>query len=478
MRYHPILRPAFLGLLAIGSLGCSTPKYRILEREKALGTDKDLDRRFHRMAHDDNALGIRFPGYLIGLEKTKRTHLGMENKEVLESEPWIEGDFLATLRGRPRGPDLIKSLQNRFDDPERIFVSHVVASTIEQKPVPHLRNRFLYNAYATHEVPGDQGDAEDYPSSAMSDARKSLGIFKEHLQESVPRDDYTHAVVMCMGWNTDQEKAIRNFNSLYLNLLKAAGDNPWKPLFIGFTWPSLWEGEIGTIASFKAKRGDADEAGAHWLNLVINDVLPDIRRKKDGDQKDGERLKVICIGHSLGARAIGRAAFSSGLIKGRTERSNVDALVLLQGAFPINFFLTERDKGEHGAPFAGYATNVGRVVLTWSLHDTANRVAECAFDSNYAGASAGYKRASDPEYKNHFDLLTLNVDGTIQEGDAWRCDLKDWRTMRSDASNCRVVMVNASDVVKEDVWQTGGGAHSDIYTEELARFLWSVVRDV
>lgn len=445
-----------LAALTVLSSGCSGSRHRILDREIALGTDDDLDRRFHRLAHDQNALGLRFPGYLIGVEKANRARLGVPSKAGLDDEPWIDSHYVVSLEADKRGATIVKSLRSRFDDGERTFISHVVSSDFAQHPVPRLRNRFLYNAYA----PGSSvDDGRAGSTSAMSRAREALSLLRDDIQARVAADQYTHFIVMSMGWNTDQEESIRNFNSLHANLLEAAGDSPWKPLFIGLTWPSLWDGLFGSVGSYDNKAGDADEIGASWANLVVNWILPSVMGV------DGRRLKIVCVGHSFGARIMSRAAFSAGFVAGSSDDVKVDALVLLQAAFSANRFLKARTQGKEGAPYAGYATEVGRIVATWSEHDTANPIANSVSGANLIGGRPGYERASDPDYRAHFDFRSMCSDGSIVGDDSWR-------------QSSKVIMIDASKVIKSDVWGSGGNAHSDIYTEEVGRFLWDAIKDV
>ena len=81
---------------------------------------------------------------------------------------------------------------------------------------------------------------------------------------------FTHIIVGAMGWNTAQEKSIRNINSIFGNILLASSANTsrdFKPLYIAMTWPS--ESNVPGV-SLANKANDADEIGFVWANALIN----------------------------------------------------------------------------------------------------------------------------------------------------------------------------------------------------------------
>jgi len=77
------------------------------------------------------------------------------------------------------------------------------------------------------------------------------GALAEPLSRSDPKGarKYTHVLVVVLGWNTVQEEAVRNMNSIALNLSNVRNENsqkarangdessidPFRPLVIGLT---------------------------------------------------------------------------------------------------------------------------------------------------------------------------------------------------------------------------------------------------
>ena len=160
-----------------------------------------------------------------------------------------------------------------------------------------------------------------------------------------------------------------------------------------------------------------------------------------------------------------RAAFSGqALNPPKSTSAGVNLVIGLQGAFSINRFLAERRTGREGAPYASHRKIKSRIALTWSKWDSATPLADLITLANYAGAKAGYKRASDKRYSNHFSFYHSNNRGelTADSGD--------------NADNKTVMMINASDLIKYNVLGTGGGAHSDIYNIYLGRLLSEIMK--
>ena len=63
-------------VLVVLSTGCSNPT-KLLEKEKAYGTRSEKFAIFHRIAEADRGLGLRFPGFLVGIEKAYRDKIGI-----------------------------------------------------------------------------------------------------------------------------------------------------------------------------------------------------------------------------------------------------------------------------------------------------------------------------------------------------------------------------------------------------------------
>ena len=265
-----------------------------------------------------------------------------------------------------------------------------------------------------------------------------------------------------MGWNTAQEKAIRNLNSLFGNILLASSANTstdFKPLYIAMTWPSEWNVPGVSLGN---KAHDADEIGFVWANALINRHLSGLRGR--ASDTTWPAFKVVAIGHSLGARLLTRAAFSGAVLASPVPLGEgADLVVGLQGAFSMNRFLAERESGREGAPYARYKELRGHVALTWSAHDAATPLANLVSGANYAGAEAGHERAYDPRYRQHFAFYQADRTGGLTPA-----------TDRCEGPK-RVIYIDASELIRYEVLGTGGEAHSDIYNAYMGKLLATLI---
>jgi len=450
----------FVLLLSVVSLqsACANGGNYMGPEEKRLGTDSDLDRSFHVVVDEPQGFGLRMEGFIIGIEKSERELLGIK--------PLADDQH---LNSKPVGfaPENTRQFAERMDDPKRTFISHIVQAKLDHDlPIAYIKNQFLYDAYLT-------GNADyrrpSFPVWVMKTdtlyerswevLEKLENVLARQLTEAHNKGKpYTHVVVGTMGWNTAQEKAIRNLNSIFGNIL-ISQSNGFKPLYIAVTWPSEWN---IPIASIRNKANDADEIGFIWANALINRHLSGLRAR--ASKNTWPTFKIVAIGHSLGARLMTRAAFSGAALSPPIDlQDGLDLVIGLQGAFSMNRFLAERKEGREGAPYANYEKLRGNVALTWSENDTANPIVDLITGANYAGAADGYERASDPRYKKHFAFYTASENGEL--------------TSKGELANMekKVIYINASSLIKYKVLGTGGKAHSDIYNAYMGRILGTLM---
>ncbi len=97
------------------------------------------------------------------------------------------------------------------------------------------------------------------------------------------------------------------------------GAGRFRPLVIGFTWPSVWFGiennwlkkNTAFISSYFTKQDDADEIGFTIANWVIHNVVlkakDEVKEYCESKGKGDLSPEVITIGHSMGARILARA---------------------------------------------------------------------------------------------------------------------------------------------------------------------------
>ncbi|HYW09577.1 MAG TPA: hypothetical protein VE913_21625 [Longimicrobium sp.] len=438
------------------------PAHPLRAAEKALGTDGSIDWGFHRVVEDPHGLGLKFPGYLIGVEKSDRDIIGV-----------VDTGAAARVRidRAPAGSNVEQRrlLRRVLNDGKRTFVSHVVEYEWRGEPVPHLRPAFLHNAYARtaaaarHMNWEHAGARGEYPffnpgSTLYDDSFEALDKLGRSLQQRLEAAraagaPVSHVFVASMGWNTDEDEALRNYNSIFGNLFEAERAHPGRvltaPVVIGFSWPSRWA--VGGI-SYPTKADDADEVGVVWGNYLLQRVLLPLKERYG--------FRVVVLGHSFGARLTTRAVFSAPVLGVTKPREKVDLVVGLQGAFSANRFLAERAVGQEGAPYAGYRAAARQVVLTWSPYDKANPLAEYGWSANNVGGRPGYERSR--EYPAHFQWKRWSP------GEGW--------LPGAEERDGKILMVDASDLVRYRTYQKGGGAHSDIYHPAMGRFLLDLVR--
>jgi hypothetical protein len=296
-------------------------------------------------------------------------------------------------------------------------------------------------------------------------------------------------MVYSMGWNTDQQEALRNYNSLLYLMLQERKDRPFRPLFIGISWPSEWnwtffEG-MGRLLSYWNKANDADEVGMVWISQLLREVLLPVKRE---EQKNGRTLPIVMVGHSFGARAITSGVFGyPGRSTANHTADDVDLVIGLQGAFSAKRFLPSSGEGE---PYLEYKDYARKFVYTWSRHDSAN---QSAIWSRHMGGKNGHEATlGKPQFGEYLimvgDRAPKKCDGAFCEHNS--CDLAysstvlstdrtagntqtEWKASFADPGT--ISMVDASQLVRYTPYDKGGEAHSDIYTPGMADFIWDVL---
>ena len=359
----------------------------------------------------------------------------------------------------------VKLQQAAVHDGKIMFVSHIIR---DQPPGVTKRNCTLFDAYyrsgrAAESVRDCNSSSIHPPEIAHKEAYRSgwraMNTLQHALSADIASHTYTHIVVVVMGWNTVQEEAVRNINSIIRGIKHASeGDTgAFNPLVIGVTWPSQWNSPwldpIVKVTSFGTKAADADEVGLTWLGVLLGNTIP------QANKSASRSLPVIAIGHSFGARAVTTAVCDGPVIAEtpRTQSSNqmVDLLIDYQGAF-----LTKRllEKGPDGAsrdkcPRARY------IALTSSKHDE-------AVTSARWGAYAGTAK-SFTEYCASVSSLINCVTADAQG-----------KTAPPLTSSRRITYINSDALITYNAFYTGGGAHSDIYRDEQGILSWSLINEL
>nr|WP_315240787.1 alpha/beta hydrolase [uncultured Albidiferax sp.] len=433
--------------------GCSTsPPTRLSDAEDLFDTGGPIRRLYHASLYYPVEIAPRYDGYLLGVEKTW-TELIME-----------EGDL--HLQAIPDASFTMDKLREKMRDRSLLYVSHVLKTFSNQ--TPDNKNCALYNAYAydaaalekqlvvpcegqppvfqTVTVANDGGLRT--AKSTYKNSWTAMDSLGKDIAERAPH--YSAVLVVVLGWNTPQEQAVRNVNSIVMNLKSARG-NDFNPLVIAVTWPSQWNSAWLDFAykafSFNTKAYDADELGYTWLGVLLHRTLPQHATGKD----------VIVIGHSFGARATSVASCIGPAIYDKvpdSHRAAIHTLVNFQGAYDAGRAFGEPDKGIN---FPKGCENVARFVLTASEGDTANSL---PFWADYAGTSRAYV-AQCAQESTLANCACSDKDGNL--------------TVSKKGKYPKVWYVDATRLVSENAYDTGGGSHNDIFRVEHGRLVSNAI---
>ena len=437
--------------------GCAEIPQRALQNpETALETGGETTMLFHSILYYPGAISLNFPGYIVGIEKSPVERIA-PREDIL-------------VCGRLKDGLSQKGAYRQVVDKKVLFISHIMKDV--NTPFG-IGNCVLYNAYVQ---PGDNdtkqlvescretgGIGQVPPEHAYKKSWKALDILRQSMERQLRAGRYTHIVVITMGWNTVQEEAVRNFNTIIRNIKEAADrqGRPFNPLVIGVTWPSQWQndwlGPLYKALSFPVKAYDADELGLTWLGVLLHDTLP----KVTAALGDTEKIPVVIIGHSFGARASSVAACVGPVIYedagGHIEREGLgddSILINLQGAFFIKRLLgQEHDRGLY---FHDMCSSVSRVFLTSSRYDLAM---DAMFFGPYAGNNKSYEKFCLGDKTAGLSCVHADSSGRIIE--------------KSGLDH--IVYINADRLIYQNAYLSGGGAHSDIYRKEHGVLIWDMI---
>ncbi|MDA8457192.1 hypothetical protein M4R22_20740 [Acidovorax sp. GBBC 3334] len=471
-----------LALVVLSLAGCADTTRRLQKEEVALNTDGPITRQFHSALYYPFEIVPRFDGYLVGIEKVRRP------KDGIDVQNW---DRYGLKK---------EALQAKFNDGKVMAVTHVIRHHADAR---QPGNCALFNAYvqspesaARQLVPacGNPSQATiREPAEAFSNSWEALDGLARDLQLRIETRQkavagqssgstapdfasgpaYTHIVVVVMGWNTVQEEAVRNINSLVWNMGRASTEQtpspePFNPLVIGVTWPSQWSSDwidpAVKILSFPTKAGDADEVGMSWLGVLLHDTLPNVRKQLHEKLPDMKPQPVVVLGHSFGAKASSVAVCAGPAVVHPKKASvlpltEIDVLVNLQPAY-----LSERIFGRssvlQNVIYANGCTQAKRFVITASAGDTA---VPLPFWGTYLGEQKSYEKFCAPDYHGPrlAHCAVARADGQAEP--------------KRPGTAPNLYYIDASELIAESAYGTGGGSHSDIYRLEHGRLIYSAV---
>ena len=431
---------------------------KLYTQEKKLSTQGRSLAAFHQLAIEDQTINLNHPGYVIAIEKAYRKQIGLDPA------------YLPTLNSKQDTDSLNKEA---FDNKKEYLrakfflsglkctlITHISQTTFQDKPIPHLSQNLIYNLY--------KKDAD------LTNAYKDSDTALENLKQKIIQDiqtskPYTHILLFAHGWNTNQQSTLQSVNAQVAQLIKQAPkDKPFNPLNIIITWPSEWAPlpfeYLAKALSYPTKANDADEIGLTHANKLLRNVLIPIKKQFN--------IPLICIGHSFGARLLSRAICSPQKLKDTaTEKispNDIDLFIGLQAAFCINRF--HKGKGIEGGPYHDYQNYAKKMIFTWSKHDIATPVALWLTGAKHIGSI--YSHLSAKKYPNLFTQHKIIASPPNSINDITNFKFENQEQYLQDLSDhSKITLVNATQIIRHQIYRKGGNAHSDIHTPSLAMLI-------
>jgi hypothetical protein len=466
------------GLAAVAALtACGTRPTGFHAVERELPTRGGLvgdTGMFHDIVYNPESIALSFPGYIIGVDKARRSHV---------REPQALADFTRETENDEWGITLFKRRLAR--DPKLHYISHIVRNegrrfgegncllfTIYRHwGAPDPTGKSLPAEERDHDLEDNAGCDRRPPtygeySKAFDGSRTALEVLRDELKK---KSGYTHALVVVMGWNTPQIEAVRNYNAIasHIRAAAAAEGKPFEPLFIGLTWSSTWSSQWVDAAvkalSYPAKADDADEVGLTWLAeslAQVRSVIP-------------HGIPTVAIGHSFGARSLASALCKGSQIKvtasGQPQPAAAsqpwDLFIGWQPAVSIHRF--SASGSADGFRYVDGCPGVRSIFFTASRHDEA---VDTNFWADFLGSEKSWRSACDTD-KRLANPVTLtrkvNCLELRRNGGGKTLPL----ALRAGEIN----YVDSSDAVWFNQPNTGGGAHSDVYRAVHGRISWEAI---
>lgn len=452
-------------------------KPEIYADECRLGTAAGNAQPYHAVVYYPNEYAMRVPGIVIGTEKSGTDQVR-------------RGALMARLKAAPDGIAVndkttrwLKELVQGGN--KAMFISHVAAFDGQ-------KGTLVFDAYrrpaqadeskldpAVGNVPWLDCDRKPVArADAFADSWRAIKAARERISTDLDAGHFTHVFLIAMGWNTVQIEAMQNFASFARTLQATArGGQPFRPYVIGFTWPSQWDNPFLAAALVRSislgnKANDADEFAAGWLGASLRyAVLPALDQPRQGT-----RPQVIAIGHSFGARAMSHAVCRGTILSPADEAGlqgspplgagAVDALISLQGAYSLNRF-RQGGAGLSELAYAPACPAASRLVFSASRHDAAAQAAAKIPGPLWAGSFKSWERLQQAGSKTGQDLpMSFCSARSGGQLDQLSCP---------PGMQARFLYVDASELIKFQSFGTGGGAHSDIYKNEVGEFVWQVL---
>lgn len=401
----------------------------------------------------NSRMNLRMPIYFIGIEKLRRQADRHVSRRSCEARDFDPAGFGASLQlggdetTRKKGVDAACQV---LDDKRPMLLTHISRSDglAQGRYQPACLLHSVYPGGSWCGGSGgrktETGSAYDY-NAAVNAVEALRPMIEREVQERRP----THLLVLSTGWNTQQDESLYNYLDWLSGISRAAGnDDAFRPLVVAFTWQSGFD-RIPRGLGVVTKGNDADEIGLSWANRVINDVVMPVA------QATG--TPVAMVGHSYGTRVLGSAVFGRSMIKRDEDilgRGTLPvALIALQPAVPVQRFSPQGKE----PLYANWQSTPLLTVLTTSPHDHANSALD-----RWWGVYAGGGKAIETATEHIPAAGTGSVDGSGR--------------LSITSGRHGLHFVDASKIIRCNMPDTGGGAHSDVFHREAGQLIWDAIQ--
>lgn len=375
----PFSNPAFSSHDDIMS-SCEKNAYDLNHNEDRKGPEIDL---FNWLAHRKTTATIE-NGFIISFEKLPDT--GSRQSDLSLYQEYLS-EYTADNSGYPKVRKYRNLLLGKLrSDPKLPVVTHI-------SEYHNDIQTFTYNPYADADGVLHQ-NSQDIDRGFEAGLSAMMVPFQTALEHRLKSGRFTHVFFMSMGWNNDQGVSLCRYRKLMqeTKISMAQLDEPFRPLVVGVTWPSVWLAEresrllvkAGHLGSVFNKANDADEIGVFYGNIIVNQIIPFANAKG---------LPFIVVGHSYGARLASRALFSRELLVNLASENGPDFALLLQPAYSAQRHMEGR--GLEGYPYAPISGMSTKVFVTSSRKDRANPFA--VWSRHFGGIQGLLKARRNPE---------------------------------------------------------------------------------
>ncbi len=302
-----------------------------------------------------------------------------------------------------------------------------------------------YNIY-------NQEIKKDSNYNLYQSTKAQLDQIIELAKQKIKAGQYTHILLMCTGWNNHQLESVERYNEWLSVTRKAAQEEgkEFRPFYLGITWPSYWHNRSfdKTLIDLPNKANDADDLGLTHINYLIWKGLVPLSKEN--------KLPLILIGHSFGARILSRASASSIYFPGCDTTIKIKLMIAFQGAYSVDRHMPKSIRSRIWRKTTGAGLYLesepwNYFCATSSSNDKAINTLNGSRIGHFIGGSKAWQYTITHSGSSAFKHALTNSKGKInlEQGLAGR------------------LYLDASNVVVE--------GHGDVSNESCGRLIWQLI---